>query len=166
MQSEFFNSSNLKSNRSSDWDSSRINNFYSIGFSNRNSYQIVHFENIFYVLTCCCTQQWRCFQHLKKVGFEQRFLTWLLLICQMFLFRHQNMSDYVVLKNKNRKKIIHKWFVTIMVIWVVDFPREGYKIRLIFWLKINITKGKYCILWTDVVASCQKLGIILENKGC
>ena len=30
-----------------------------------------------------------------------------------------------------------------------------------FWPKI---KGNYCFLWIDVVASCQKLGFILENK--
>ena len=35
--------------------------------------------------------------------------------------------------------------VHLMVIWVVDFSREGYKI--------------------DIVVSRQKLGIILENKA-
>ena len=48
-----------------------------------------------------------------------------------------------------------------MVLWVVSHmgcrvSMEGFK-----WLLKDIT---YCILWTDVVASCQKLGIILENK--
>ena len=33
-----------------------------------------------------------------------------------------------------------------------------------FWLKINIPKGNYRILRIGVVASCQKLDIILENK--
>ena len=33
-----------------------------------------------------------------------------------------------------------------------------------FWPKINILKENYCILWNDIAVSCQKLGIILENK--
>ena len=49
-----------------------------------------------------------------------------------------------------------------MVVWVVKFSREGYKIRWIFGPKINILKGNYCILWIDVAASHQKLGIILQ----
>jgi hypothetical protein len=47
-----------------------------------------------------------------------------------------------------------------MVIRVVVFSSGGYKIR-----KINITKGNYRILQIGVVARCQKLGLILENKG-
>ena len=52
-----------------------------------------------------------------------------------------------------------------MVVWVVEFSSGGYKIRNIFCLKINIPKGNYLILRIGVVSSCQKLGIILENKG-
>ena len=51
-----------------------------------------------------------------------------------------------------------------MAIPVVEFSRGGYKIRKIFWLKINIPIGNQWILRIGVVASCQKLGIILENK--
>ena len=40
---------------------------------------------------------------------------------------------------------------------VVEFPREGYKIRKVFLLQINIPKGNYCSLWTDVAASHQKV---------
>ena len=46
-----------------------------------------------------------------------------------------------------------------MIIWIVEFLREGYKIRKIFG-----QKGNNCILWIDIVASSQKLGIISENK--
>ena len=44
-----------------------------------------------------------------------------------------------------------------MVIWVVKFLKEGEKFRKVFLLKINIQKGNYCILRTDVVTGSQKL---------
>ena len=55
-------------------------------------------------------------------------------------------------------------YIYTMAISVVEFPREGYKFRKFFLLKINIPKGNKSILRMGVVASCQKLGIILENK--
>ena len=44
----------------------------------------------------------------------------------------------------------------VMAIWVVKFPREGYKI-IDFWSKINNVKENYCILSRDVVPSCQEV---------
>ena len=52
-----------------------------------------------------------------------------------------------------------------IVIWVVEFSREGFKIRKMFVQKIKIFKENCCILWIDIVASHQKLGIILENNS-
>ena len=43
-----------------------------------------------------------------------------------------------------------------MVVWVVSFPKEGYKKGNVF--------GKNCILWTDLVGR-QILGIISGNKS-
>ena len=54
--------------------------------------------------------------------------------------------------------------LTAMAIPVVEFSREGYKIRKDFSLKININKGNHWLLRIGVVTSCQKLSIILENK--
>ena len=34
----------------------------------------------------------------------------------------------------------------LMVVWVVEFSRKGYKIRKVFWPKLNIRKGNYFIL--------------------
>ena len=48
-----------------------------------------------------------------------------------------------------------------MAVPVVEFSREGYKIRKVFWLKINCSQIK---LPTFDNWSCQTLGIILENK--
>ena len=53
---------------------------------------------------------------------------------------------------------------TIMVIPVVEFSREGYKIRKIFGKKSTVVAWNYWILRIGVVSSCQKSGIILENK--
>ena len=50
-----------------------------------------------------------------------------------------------------------------MVIWVVEFSR-GIQNWKGFWPKINILQGNYLIMWIDVVATCQKLGIIFEKK--
>ena len=41
---------------------------------------------------------------------------------------------------------------------------KGYKIRNIFGEKSTIIKWNYQILIIGVMVSCQKLGIILENK--
>ena len=41
---------------------------------------------------------------------------------------------------------------------------KGYKIRKVFGYKSTAVKWNYWILRIGVVASCQKLGIILENK--
>ena len=52
----------------------------------------------------------------------------------------------------------------IMAILVVEFSREGYKIRKVFGSKSTVGKWNYWILRIGVVGSCQKLGIISENK--
>ena len=51
-----------------------------------------------------------------------------------------------------------------MVIRVIKFSTEGYKIRYIFGQKSSYFKANYCILYIGIAPSCQKLGIILENK--
>ena len=51
-----------------------------------------------------------------------------------------------------------------MAIPVVEFSSEGYKIRKAFLQESTVVKWNYWILRIGVVASCQKLGIILENK--
>ena len=33
-----------------------------------------------------------------------------------------------------------------VVIWVVEVPRQGYKIKIDFWLEINIQEENHCIL--------------------
>ena len=45
----------------------------------------------------------------------------------------------------------------IMVIRVVKFSSGGYKIRKIFYLRINIPKGNYWTLSFGLMASCQKV---------
>ena len=52
----------------------------------------------------------------------------------------------------------------VQVIRVVAFSSGVHKIRKIFCLRINIPKGNYWILQIGLLARCQKLGIILENK--
>ena len=52
----------------------------------------------------------------------------------------------------------------IMAIPVVEFSKDGYTIRKIFAWKSTVVKWNYWILRIGVVASCQKLGIILEKK--
>ena len=42
--------------------------------------------------------------------------------------------------------------------------KGGIQNEKYFCLKINLPKGNYWILWVGVVASYQKLGIILENE--
>ena len=44
-----------------------------------------------------------------------------------------------------------------MAIPVVEFSREGYKIRKDFDLKSNVVKGNYQIWKPGVVARCQKV---------
>jgi hypothetical protein len=53
-----------------------------------------------------------------------------------------------------------------MVIWVIKFSTEGYKLQneIDFLPKINIFKENYCILYIDIAKSCQKLGAIFENR--
>jgi hypothetical protein len=48
-----------------------------------------------------------------------------------------------------------------MVIRVVEFLREGYKIRKIFCLKINMPKGNNSILRIGVMESCQNWALDL-----
>ena len=67
--------------------------------------------------------------------------------------------------NHYPSQIIAEAKCIVMVMWVVEFSMEGYKIKMIFGQKINIFKKKSCILWIDIVASRQKLGIILEKKA-
>ena len=55
-----------------------------------------------------------------------------------------------------------------MAIPVVEFSRERYKIRKVFDKKSTYPKEIIDFEnWypVGIVASCQKLGIILENKG-
>jgi hypothetical protein len=49
-----------------------------------------------------------------------------------------------------------------MVIWVIEFPRERYKIRYI--LAQKSTYSEEIIIFLELVMSRQKLGVILENK--
>ena len=51
-----------------------------------------------------------------------------------------------------------------MVIWVVEFSGEGYKIRKISGQKSISSKEIIVLCLLPVVASRQKLGIILEKK--
>ena len=51
-----------------------------------------------------------------------------------------------------------------MAIPVVEFSREGYKIKKVLGYKSTVVKWNYQILIIGVMASCQKLGNILENK--
>ena len=49
-----------------------------------------------------------------------------------------------------------------MAIWVVKFPKGGYKIRLIFGQDSTyVQKGFYCKLW--IVMTRQNLDVIVEN---
>ena len=47
-------------------------------------------------------------------------------------------------------------FLSIMVMWVVEFSREEHKIKNIFCQKSNVLERKYCILLIDVVGRWQK----------
>ena len=67
--------------------------------------------------------------------------------------------------NHYPSQIIAKAKCIVMVIWVVEFSREGFKIRKMFVQKIKIFKENCCILWIDIVASNQELSIILENNS-
>jgi hypothetical protein len=63
--------------------------------------------------------------------------------------------------------ILHKdnrGMLQSMAIPVMEFSREGYKIRKVFGKKSTAVKRNYQILIIAVMASCQKLDIILENK--
>ena len=51
-------------------------------------------------------------------------------------------------------------YIYTMEIFVVEFPRKGYKIRKVFGKKSTYPKE----MRMGVVANYQKLGIILENK--
>ena len=51
-----------------------------------------------------------------------------------------------------------------MAIGVVEFSSEGYKIRKVFVGKSTVAKWNYWTLRIGVTASCQKVGIILENN--
>ena len=51
-----------------------------------------------------------------------------------------------------------------MVIWVVEFSSGGTKLERFLLKNQHIPKGNYWILRIGVVASCQKLGIILLIK--
>ena len=48
---------------------------------------------------------------------------------------------------------------------VVEFSRQGYKIRKVFGKKSTLFKWNYQILRIGVMASCQTLGIILVING-
>ena len=52
----------------------------------------------------------------------------------------------------------------VMAILVVEFSREGYKIRKVFGKESTAVQWNCWILRFGVVVSCQKLGTILENK--
>ena len=51
-----------------------------------------------------------------------------------------------------------------MAIPIVEFSREGYKIRKVIWLKINCSEMKLANFENWSSGNCQKLGIVLENK--
>ena len=51
----------------------------------------------------------------------------------------------------------------VMTIPVVEFSSEGNNIRKVFGYKSTVVKWNYQILIIVVMASCQKLDIILEN---
>ena len=54
------------------------------------------------------------------------------------------------------------WLI-IMVVRVVEFLSRGYKIGMVFCLKINISKGNYWTLRIAVMVRCQKLRIISQK---
>ena len=66
------------------------------------------------------------------------------------------------------------YFVVVNVlcrIMLSEYGSTGYRVSSLgiqnkkaFCLKINTPKGNYCIFRIDVVASCQKFGIILVTK--
>ena len=49
-----------------------------------------------------------------------------------------------------------------MAIQVMEFQVRVYKIRKVFTKKSTVVKRSYQILRIGVMASCQKLGVILE----
>ena len=62
------------------------------------------------------------------------------------------------------KRRLHDWMIQRdrantppMAMKVVEFSREGYKIREIFGLKSMSSKENYHVLWIEIVASCQKV---------
>ena len=66
-------------------------------------------------------------------------------------------------------KLLHQFTKVIsnllgMAIPVVEFSRNVYKIRKVFWLKINCSQMKWPNFDNWKIASFQKLGIILGNN--
>ena len=61
--------------------------------------------------------------------------------------------------------VVSTCLVSTMAVLVVEFSSQGYKIRKIFFLsKINCSQLKLLNFENWSSASCQKLGIILENE--
>ena len=63
-------------------------------------------------------------------------------------------------------KTMASYFVPLegMAMLVLEFSREGYKIKKVFGQKSTVVKWNFWILRIGVLASCQKLSINLENK--
>ena len=73
----------------------------------------------------------RNLEHMSRVGSLMTSLTYT--IHGLLYIRTELLSNFLA-------------DLPTMVIWVVEVPREGYKIKIDFWLEINIQEENHCIL--------------------
>ena len=102
------------------------------------------------------------FFHRMKLGIV--FNLWVFSLKYSRLLMHRK-------RRKGRTRTYSWWNSTSSVCFAVEYGntgsrvfKRGIQIWKEFYLKIFIPKGNNWILRIGVVASCQKLGIILENK--
>ena len=67
--------------------------------------------------------------------------------------------------NTLKMRPMYEWMVASMTIQVVEFSREGYKIRKVFWLKINCSQMKLSNLENWSCGEMSKSAKIRHSKS-
>ena len=100
-------------------------------------------------------------KYLLKNAFSNTGLPWAFLVYPLL---YQVLSCHPLYLIENQEGGIGFPIPSLMVIQVVKFPRERYKIRQILDLKSMMIKENFCILWIDIVTSCEKWPKSLMSK--
>ena len=90
---------------------------------------------------------------LPNMTKRKRMIALILVLIFLLIYFCQFQSSKTSFDRDKQKNIIHRNYAN-MGCWLF---KEGIQDWKKIWLKINIPKVNHCILWTNVVESCQRV---------